>query len=101
MVPSRLDLSSEVLPRRRSDLRLCCAMCAADPGTARQLLESREESVDWLALIEAAKRYRLQLPLPRARDAHFPHLVSPPPPPALRRLRAANMPRRHRPSPQL
>ena len=93
MVPSRLDLSSEVLPRRRSDLRLCCAMCAADPGTARQLLESREESVDWLALIEAAKSYRLEMLLHRAVDAHFADFVSPPARQALRSLYADNLAR--------
>jgi hypothetical protein len=76
MVPSRPDLSSEVLLRNRSDLRFCCAICAGDSDIARQCLESRKDRIDWMALIEIAKNYRLEMLLYRAANSHLAEFVS-------------------------
>lgn len=90
MVPSRPDLSSEVLLKNRSDLRFCCAICAADPDIARQLVESRKGNIDWMALIELAKNYRLEMLLYRAVNSRFVEFVSSPALEALHKLYADN-----------
>src|SRR5437867_7383799 len=72
---SRPESSNDVLLQSRSDLRLCCAICAADAGTARQLLQSRKEGIDWPALIEVAKNHRLEMLLYRAATSHFAEAV--------------------------
>jgi len=93
MVLSRPDPSSEVLPANRSDLRLCCAICAGDLDIARQSLDSRKDFIDWLALIEIAKDYRLAMLLYRAVDSRFAELVSPSALEVLRSLYADNLAR--------
>lgn len=78
MVPSRPDLSSEAVLRDRCDLlRLCCAVCGADEGQARQALESRRGHIDWPALIEVAKEHRLEMQLYRAMDSRYAEFASP------------------------
>ena len=72
---SRPVPSSDLLRERRSDLRLCCAICAADPATARELLRSGKGSVDWMALVEVAKNHRLDLLLYRAAGSHGAEFV--------------------------
>lgn len=83
---SRPDLSREVLLRNSSDLRFCCAICAGDADPASQFLESRKDRIDWMALIEVAKNYRLEMLLYRAVDSRFVELVSPSALEALRNL---------------
>jgi hypothetical protein len=78
VVPSRADLVSEPELRDRSDLlRFCCALCAADGDTARRLVDSRKDSIDWPVLIEVAREYRLEMLLYRAVTSHLTGFVSP------------------------
>ena len=89
-MPSRPDLSSEILLKNRSDLRFCCAICAADPDIARQFVESRKGTIDWMALIELAKNYRLEMVLYRAVNSRFIEFVSSSALEALHKLYADN-----------
>jgi len=91
MVPTHPDLSSDPLLRKRADLlRFCCEICAADRDMARWLFESRKDSVDWVALIEVAREYRLAMLLYRAVNAHLAERVSPSAVQTLRNLYADN-----------
>lgn len=90
MVMSRPDLSSEARPKQWSDLRFCCAICAGDSDAARRLLDSRRDRIDWMALIEVAKNYRLEMLLYRAVQSHVAEFVDPSALEALRSLYAAN-----------
>jgi hypothetical protein len=93
MVLSRPDLSSEVLLKNRSDLRLCCAICAGDPDIARQLAESRKGHIDWMALIEVAKNHRLEMLLYRAVNSGLAEFAGSSALEALRSLYADNLAR--------
>jgi len=85
MLLSRNDPSSDVLQQSRSDLRLCCAICMADADTARELMRSRPDGIDWIALVEVARNHRLEMLLYRAASSHFAQFVDPSALAALRR----------------
>ena len=85
MLLSRPDPSSDVLRKSRSDLRLCCAICVADADTARELVRSSKDGVDWMGLIEVARSHRLEMLLYRAASSHFVEFVDPSALTALRR----------------
>jgi len=56
-------------------------------------LDSRKDRIDWLALLQVAKNYRLEMLLYRAVDSQFAEFVSPPVQEELRRLYAENLAR--------
>jgi len=93
MVQRQTDPSSKVHRRLQSDLMFCCRLCAADPATARQLLEGRREPIDWQALVDVAKSYRLEMLLYRVAVSHLADFVSPSALDALRKLYADNLAR--------
>ena len=93
MLLSRPVPSSDVLQKSRSDLRLCCVICAGDPDAARELIRSREGGVDWMALVEVAKNHRLEMLLYRAASTHCAEFVDPPALEELRRRHADNQAR--------
>ena len=94
MVPSGTDLSNEVSLRNRSDLlRFCCEICTADGNTARRLYASRKESIDWPALVDIAREFRLAMLLYRALTSHLAEFVDPTAMEVLRKLYLENQAR--------
>jgi Uncharacterised nucleotidyltransferase len=93
IVPRRQNPSHAVDRRDRSDLLLCCAICADDRDGVRRMLETRKDRIDWSALIEAAEKHRLEMLLYRALHPHFIELVDSSAWQALRRLYDDNVTR--------
>jgi hypothetical protein len=65
-------------------------MCAGNLELAHRLLERRDGEVDWLALVEVAHTFRLDLLLHRAVESHFATWVSATAVAALRTTYASN-----------
>ena len=62
-------------PRANFELMLCCAICSAAGADIRRIVERSAESVQWLKLIEAARKHRLDVALYRALQSHCAGLV--------------------------